>query len=198
MDIKAWGQRRKPGWEGGLRGRPGREASCSLSCRGQGQRGGRLLLHHTGPPLASVLCFLLFLEPCSLPASANSRRLLSFQGLKYWACGKEKNRMMAPAQVVPTVLKLPDSPASASFAGLLMPGAELQESYGSQGRRGHGGSTGYLTTAHACSAWLPSPCGLKAQGSVIGRWGLPPDLARPPVTFLSLHDKHTVSHQRLV
>lgn len=41
---------------------------------GPGQCQGRLLLHHTGPLLASVLCSLLFPEPFSLPTRAKSLR----------------------------------------------------------------------------------------------------------------------------
>lgn len=84
------------------------------------------------------------------------------------------------------------------MTGLVVLGAELQEPRGSQSRRGHGRSTGLLSAARECSVWVPSPHGSKAQGSVTGRWGLPPDLARPRITFPSFHGKHAVSHQRPV
>ena len=49
-----------------------------------------------------------------------------------------------------------DSPASAPTTGLLPPGAEVQESRGSPSRRGHGRSTGHVSTAHECCVWVPS------------------------------------------
>lgn len=69
VETKALGQRRKLGGKEG--GGAGRE-TYPLPGGGQGQCGSRLSLHHTGPPLASVLRFLLLLEPHSLPARAKS------------------------------------------------------------------------------------------------------------------------------
>lgn len=100
------------GREGELRGGLVRERPHPLPGGGQAQCQGRLLLHHTGPPLASVLRFLLFLSPvCFLPEPRARDQPcpapLVFPGAEVLGLRHEENSVMAPGRVVPTVLMLP-------------------------------------------------------------------------------------------